>query len=469
MDQPHHHAVGRPPVALCHAHANVKKQLPNFLIISPPKTGSTWLAANLRCHPGIFVPEMKEVKYFSMYHRWLDLGWYARQFQDAGSRLKGEASPSYGLLPVQMIRWVHALMPRVKLVFLMREPIARAWSHARHNFRYRETAFAGYEDALETVPDEKWRESFHHPWLLASADYLGQLQRWLSVFPREQIYVDLYERLATEPRDLLLRVLRFLGADTKHIDWTQFRTDERILPGVEKALPTALAVQLRQLLHDRSLQLRDFLQKEFGLRVTQTWSNTLGDEQTPAKVPPSHPMFSGANDDEYLADLLETEIQSSDPQLILQGYHEHNVVLHRGRFLALAQSLGEMAIEALNTAVACEGDSPGILQGDSLAHVKERVAEHAFKELQEKERSAADNILQLQHQLDALRLQHAALNARVSAYEPFIHKLWRSLPFRLHRQVRRWLSPNVRRDGPHRRELFASQTQLDALLPPKPP
>src|SRR5215218_4326678 len=101
--------------------------LPDFLVVSPPKTGSTWLADNLRRHPGLFVPASKEVKYFSLFGDWLGLEWYLDHFIAAGARLKGEASPSYALLPEERIRLVRDLMPGVKLIYLMRDPLARAW------------------------------------------------------------------------------------------------------------------------------------------------------------------------------------------------------------------------------------------------------------------------------------------------------------------------------------------------------
>ena len=125
-------------------HDELSALRPDFLIISPPKTGSTWLAANLRLHPQVFVPDIKEVKYFSSFHRWLDLGWYLDHFAPAEGRLKGEASPSYAILPVERIRLVRRLFPDVKLIFLMREPVGRAWSHARHNHRYREANFVAH-------------------------------------------------------------------------------------------------------------------------------------------------------------------------------------------------------------------------------------------------------------------------------------------------------------------------------------
>src|SRR5690242_1140117 len=76
---------------------------PDFLIVSPPKTGSTWLAEKLRRHAGVFIPAIKEVKYFSLYHKWLDLSWYLDHFVPGYGRVRGEASPSYALLPVERI------------------------------------------------------------------------------------------------------------------------------------------------------------------------------------------------------------------------------------------------------------------------------------------------------------------------------------------------------------------------------
>ena len=166
-------------------------QRPDFLVISPPKTGSTWLADNFRHHPRLFVPAIKEVKYFSCFCNWLDLGWYLDHFRAAPGTIRGEASPSYSILPPDRIRLVRALLPDVKLIFLMRDPIARAWSHARHNFRYREARFADCQHDFDDVPESIWHEAFRHEWSLASGDYLGQLRRWREVFPREQFFVEI--------------------------------------------------------------------------------------------------------------------------------------------------------------------------------------------------------------------------------------------------------------------------------------
>ena len=371
--------------------------VPDFLIISPPKTGSTWLAMNLKCHPGLFVPDIKEVKYFSSYYRWLDLKWYLGHFRAAAGRLKGEASPSYALLPARMVRLIRALMPRVKLIFMMRDPVTRAWSHARHNFRYHEANFRGHAGDLDAVPDAEWRANFRHPWPLLGGDYLGQLRRWLAIFPREQIYIDCYERIRTDPLGLLRDVVKFLGADVD-LDWSTFRAHETILPGLEKALTEGLKEELRHLLQARTRELEAFLQQHFGLRVADQWPQTLGGpgvngEAARAAAEDAEGTFTREPDDDALAALLQTELESAGLRLLEEGYYGRNLVFSRGRFLALPQTLGTMDLARIDALLAAAPDSGGILAGASLDDLKERVVQQVLHEL-----TAAQQALQAKQQ-----------------------------------------------------------------------
>src|SRR5262245_14324246 len=66
---------------------------PAFLIVGPQRTGTTWLHANLRFHPQVFLSEPKELFFFSRLKtpehpkfQSNDLGWYLRCFRDPWSR-----------------------------------------------------------------------------------------------------------------------------------------------------------------------------------------------------------------------------------------------------------------------------------------------------------------------------------------------------------------------------------------------
>jgi hypothetical protein len=113
-------------------------------------------------------------------------------------------------------------------------------------------------------------------------------------------------------------------------------------------------------------------------------------------------------------------------------------------------------------------DGPGILQGHSLAHIKERVTEQAIQRLQHKERSAEAEIRQLRRQVEEFRNQQAELSGRVADFELFMNKLRSSLPFRVHRKARHWLRPGFRSDGPHHLEVSPECRPLDTVLPQKP-
>jgi hypothetical protein len=340
------------------SHHRLTGLCPGFLVISPPKTGSTWLAANLRCHPQLFVPDIKEVKYFSSFFKRMDLSWYLDNFRAGAGRLCGEASPSYALLPVDRIRLIRRLMPDVKLIFLMRDPIARAWSHARHNHRYREANFATCSAEFAAVPDAMWQANFRHDWPLASGDYLGQLRRWLTVFPREQIYVGFYEAIAAAPERLLREIFAFLGVDAE-LDLSRFRVKERILAGRPGELSVALLRCLHRLLHGRTVELVSFLKDRFALEPPPQWQATLAPQpivgtdllvcpvpgQTRRSVPTFSPesqpeVFRRDQDEAFVCHLLAYEEEFPSARCAVDEYRGHDVVYRRGLLYAFDQTLG---------------------------------------------------------------------------------------------------------------------------------
>jgi hypothetical protein len=334
--------------------------LPDFLIISPPKTGSTWLADNLRCHPDVFVPAVKEIRYFSSLCKWLDLDWYCSHFASAAGRCTGEASPSYAVLPVSRLRWIRALQPDVKLIFLMRDPIARAWSHAKHNFRYREANFAGSDVPFERVAEGQWYQNFCHEWPLAHGDYLGQLRRWLSVFPRDQLYVGFFEGIVRCPQRLLTEILAFLGL-RPDVDFSQFRLTEKILPGLPGELPPSLRVGAERLIQARTQELEQFLHQHFHLSLPSEWAGAVNPRASgatgresldgqkssdPDPVTGIPEVFRRDLDDDFIGRIVAQEEKLPfGPRLVSKEYRGHDILFFREQFYALDQALGPVGLE----------------------------------------------------------------------------------------------------------------------------
>jgi hypothetical protein len=257
--------------------------VPDALVISPGKTGTTWLYARLREHPGFFLPDQKEVRYFCEKWRFRNLDWYAGVFAAGRERIKVDVSPTYALLPRTAIRAIRDLNPAIRLIFLMRDPVQRAWSHAKHMCVYGEGNFRGASPRVAEVRPEQWVQNFIHDFPLASGTYASCLTRWLEFFPEHQIHVGFYEDIGREPGRLLERVCRFLGATV--LEWPEATLTQRVNEGSPELAAAESLAQLRFVLRRRTRETLDLLEAKFGLQVPQQWSNTLSGSLLDSEYP----------------------------------------------------------------------------------------------------------------------------------------------------------------------------------------
>src|SRR5688572_28682213 len=203
--------------------------LPDFLGIGAQKAGTTWLYENLRRHTEVFVPATKELHYFDLHYGRL-LREYAAHFELGRGRVAGEVTPAYSILPRSRIRFVRAIMPAVRLILLLRNPVDRAWSQAVMDLGHRRGRKASdipEAEAIEFVESEPCRRRGAYPDILAS---------WLASFPREQLFIGFFEDIVERPRMLLTEVFRHLRVSTQ-VDWKQFADAERVLPNLARIVP----------------------------------------------------------------------------------------------------------------------------------------------------------------------------------------------------------------------------------------
>ena len=206
-------------------------RLPDFLGIGSQKSGTTWLHEQLRAHPGIFLPEEKEQHYFDWnYHK--PLAQYARVFEGAGDRVCGEITPGYAILDSARIAYLTAVMPRLRVMFLMRDPVERAWSQVVMNV----VEIGGRDPA--TIRDTEWIEWLDEPRVRSRGDYLAILDRWGKHVPSDRMLIGFFEDIRTDPAGLLQRVHRFLGVDSMPIEPA---TQEKVVrPGRKVDMPDAV-------------------------------------------------------------------------------------------------------------------------------------------------------------------------------------------------------------------------------------
>jgi hypothetical protein len=201
------------------------RPLPDFLILGAQKAGTTALYEYLRRHPGITGPRWKEVSYFDRHYR-RGPAWYRGNFpvRLSRGRIVGEASPSYLFHPLAPAR-AAALVPSVRLIAILRDPVERAYSHYQHEVAFGREPLS-FEEAIDREAARMEGELerlladpgyFSHAWwnftYLARGLYAEQLERWQAVFPSEQLLVLANEELSTEPAVTYARVLEFLGAE----------------------------------------------------------------------------------------------------------------------------------------------------------------------------------------------------------------------------------------------------------------
>jgi hypothetical protein len=269
--------VSRPDVRLDH--------FPDFLIVGPQRTGTTWLHANLRYHPQIMLSEPKELFFFSALKtpqsprfRSAELEWYLRFFREPLWRvllrnaisiwryreiyrptIRGEATASYAALDRDVIEDITRLKPDIKAVLMIRDPIERAWSHAKKDLvRNRGRKF-------EDVTASEFERFFADPYQLRCARYTEQLDNWSACLRPGHLLVGLFDDVDTRPEALLLEVMSFLGVKSDRW-YISEEARKPVNPTGARRIPERHRRLLEQLLKEDITKLRE----RFGLAWTSS-------------------------------------------------------------------------------------------------------------------------------------------------------------------------------------------------------
>jgi len=223
---------------------------PDFLGIGAQKSGTTWLHHNLSRHPEVWLPPVKELHYLdreppSLFRRLTkktetlrkarshfrmtlvslgrksdlgDLGWaarylfaprndawYASLFPELPGRITGEICPGYAGIEPRRIAHIHSLMPQAKILYLLRNPMDRAWSTTVMHFNkpnFHGLAAADRDAIRNHLVAGKTRKH---------GDYLENLRSWRAHYPSDEVFVGYFDQLEEDPRGLLKDILAFLG------------------------------------------------------------------------------------------------------------------------------------------------------------------------------------------------------------------------------------------------------------------
>jgi hypothetical protein len=187
----------------------VSVQGPDFIIAGTQKTGTTWLFDCLQEHPDILMPKKgnnrpDSLNYFDgmNYHR--GESWYLSHFEHYnGEHLVGEETPSY-IRSLSAPKRIAQTYPDVDLLFCVRNPIDRAFSHYWH-LKSRNKISVDFEACLNS-PD------FYQDWVVPGF-YNHHIQRYLEYFNKKQIYILFFDDLVQDDHAYIKNVYKLLDVD----------------------------------------------------------------------------------------------------------------------------------------------------------------------------------------------------------------------------------------------------------------
>jgi hypothetical protein len=291
---------------------------PDFLGIGFQKSGTTWLFSQLRSHPEFCVPYRKEFHYFdrnpkypspnfiankffllrmfnpdfrkhlkrdiflplkhkdfsktnwalNFYLRTINDNWYLSQFNKT-QKLTGEFTPSYSILGIEDIQKIYKLLPNVKLIALLRDPIDRAWSAYR---------FYNKGNALTINHAISFFES---PLQESRNSYSQSIQNYQSVFPPESLFLGFYDSITEQPETLINGVVKFIGAKSDLLN------KKKLYNRINKSPEQEMPIEIYNYLKDKYFLEIKALSESFGGYCNRWYLNHYSSENQLHTIAPN--------------------------------------------------------------------------------------------------------------------------------------------------------------------------------------
>jgi len=230
-------------------------RLPDFLCIGAQKAGTTWLDTNLRDHPDIWMPPIKELHYFDHLYiprnrRWTEghirkkviealsnhvtnsssadmqlieylvgmtsgelftEAWYRRLFDypDARNKTIGEITPAYSTIPPKGIRFMRDFLESPRIIYIIRHPVTRAASQIRMNLKNRDGV--GKHGDSEELTKAEWLNLVNNPDVQHRGRYSEYVPAWCKYFDEQHLLFVAYSRIGKEPDTVLREIEYFLN------------------------------------------------------------------------------------------------------------------------------------------------------------------------------------------------------------------------------------------------------------------
>lgn len=234
---------------------------PEFICIGAQKAGTSYLHAQLAKHPRVSFPHGKEVHYWDQRHP----DQLADYFPGAANpqQLRGDITPAYAILPEEKIEAVFNHCPDARIIFIIRNPIERSFSHERMDLRAMQVA-SGFGVSIypKHLTDEYFFKRFNRPDNLQRSDYERCLRNWRQFYPADQILTIKYDLLAADPLEFLKQICGHLELGTGVFEARRAELSERIHGSKPVQMRPALHEYLQTLYRPKIESLAEYLQQD---------------------------------------------------------------------------------------------------------------------------------------------------------------------------------------------------------------
>lgn len=202
---------------------------PNFLVVGAAKCGTTSLYGYLKQHPDVFLPEIKECRYFSNVENkntnpftntkhteiLSDKNDYYKLFEDKNHKSMGDVSPDYLYYYEESIKKIKKEVgDDVKIIIILRSPIERTYSNYLHILKEGYDKFS-ISEVIEN--EEKWIKNniWYGFYITKPSLYFKAVEAYINNF--KNVKVIIFEEFIKDVNPHLKELCTFLEIDNQYI------------------------------------------------------------------------------------------------------------------------------------------------------------------------------------------------------------------------------------------------------------
>jgi hypothetical protein len=257
------------------------------LCIGAPKSGTTWLYYNLKNHPGIWTLPYKSTQYFSgnsknvryrkLRRHWkiilknlnvsnlfwhlnfflnpfIGNRWFLSLFKPAKYLPCIDISPSYCALNLKNVQRVRDVLGESsKVIFIMRNPIERSWSHAKMSL------IRNKKLKPQDIEIEDYFDFFESTKQIDRTSYSKTIQHWEDQYGKDKLLILFFDQIEQDPFSMLNEICNFLNLEYSS---TYFKesAERNVFKGVEFEMP----VNVRNYLEEKYRKEIEKIQLKYG-------------------------------------------------------------------------------------------------------------------------------------------------------------------------------------------------------------